>query len=150
MHKSLVFAWICVICWSFLPNILERKLDGFHPASILVLVYSVMLSLAFVRLGHVKYMGEPVHFPTGIFLTIAVGTAFLWFVGDYSYTSAFLSQGSLVAIMTILALSPIGATLVKMVWAGELPNRYHIVAYVAVLIAIYFTAKGNTIANSVP
>ena len=147
MHKSLIFAFVCVACWSFLPNILERKLDSFHIASILVLVYSVMLSLAIVRLGHARYVGESAHFPTGIFLVIAVGTALLWFAGDYSYAAAFMGKGDLVTIMMIMAISPVGATLVKTIWSGGLPNRYHVVAYGAVLVAIYFTAKGNALTN---
>jgi len=78
-------------------------------------------------------------------LLFAFAIGVIYFVADFSYISAFTAAGgSVMAVSTILIMTPVFSSLVKYVYTGgALPNGYQIAGYVLAVVAIYLIGKGN-------
>mgnify|MGYP001581267508 CR=1 FL=1 len=144
--KNPVFLTCMAVVFYALQNvIMEMKFAKYSTVAILVIGYSVMLPLTLARISQMRFTGEAVVFPTGAILAIAFMTGILWFLGDYSYVSAYTTGGDLVTITTIIALFPVVASIIKFFFTGAVPNVYQIAGWLLAIIAVYLVGKGAAV-----
>jgi drug/metabolite transporter (DMT)-like permease len=83
-------------------------------------------------------------FPSGpsLWLVLTIGGVF--FFADFCYIGAYtIAHGNAVAVTTIFTMLPVFVSIVKFVWTGDAPNRYHTGGYLCALLATILVAKGQ-------
>jgi hypothetical protein len=69
----------------------------------------------------------------------------VFFIADGFFFSAYTNNADAFTVSSIAVMFPAVASLLKLVWTGQLPNRYHIAAYVVAVIAVVLSERGNEI-----
>ena len=142
MNRAIALTALAVILYALQNVLMEQRLAKHSTVSILVIAYTVMLPLSLIRLLHLRLAGNPVIFPTGSLLTVALLTGLLWFASDYCYVGAYTSGGDLVTITTVIALFPVAASVIRFFITAALPNAYQFGAWLLAAAAVYLVTRG--------
>ncbi len=142
--KSIIYALAGLTLYAIQNTVIDVKLKQYSTLSLLVGFYLVMLPGGLILLAIQKYTGEAMVIPSGNSLKLVAVVAFAFLIADYFYVSAYTSGGSAVPITILAALIPVVCALIKFVWVGEVPTRYHIAGFTCALLAVAFIAVGNS------
>ena len=145
--KPVLFACLAMVFYAFQNVLIEQKLSRYSTVAILVFFYASLFPAALAAFFALKASGQQVAVPSGAMMWATVGIGTLYFFGDYFYIGAYTRGGNLFTVATIVALFPALASVMKYLWTGVLPNRYHVIGYVFAFAAVAFVAKGNLTAG---
>jgi len=146
--KPIILGLIAVILYGLGNVLLEQKLFKFHNLTILAVAFPVMLVFTFIfrQILAANSTDVSLKFPTtGYDWWMFVFFGAVIFLANYCYTGAFTSGGNLLVISSLLILTPVTAVAFRTFWVREMPNFYHISAFVFAAIAVFLAAKGNVI-----
>lgn len=141
--KPVVFACLAMFQYVFLNVAIEQKLATYTTAVLMVYVYLATLPLALGTIVLLKLTGQPVVAPSGGVLALAIAVGAGYYLADFCFFSAYTNGGSVVMVGTILLLFPVLASVVKFMWAGSLPNAYHVASYFLAAAAVALAFKGS-------
>ena len=79
-----------------------------------------------------KFRNQPIAFPEGNGLYAAGVIALVFFIADTFFFSAYTNNADAFTVSSIVLMFPAAASLMKFLWTREIPNRYHIAAYLFV------------------
>jgi drug/metabolite transporter (DMT)-like permease len=71
------------------------------------------------------------------------------FIADSFFFSAYANNAEAFTVSSIALMFPAAASLMKYVWTHQVPNRYHIAAYLIAVVAVVLAEKGNAVQNAV-
>jgi drug/metabolite transporter (DMT)-like permease len=138
-----------VILYALGNVIMEQKLKPFTQFGIMTFCYVPMIFLTMGALGLMKLRGQAISFPSGNAVFFAGAIALTFFLADTFFFSAYTDGADAFTVSSIVLLFPAAASAIKYFWTGQVPNRYHIAAYVAAVIAVALAEKGNSLQNVV-
>jgi drug/metabolite transporter (DMT)-like permease len=143
--KQVIYACLAVLFYALGNVITEQKLKPYTQFATMIYCYLPMVLMTAVALGVMKFRGQTIVFPQGNALYIAGLIALVFFIADGFYFSAYTNNADAFTVSSIAVMFPAAASLMKFIWTGELPNRYHIAAYVVAVIAVALSEKGNEV-----
>ena len=143
--KQVIYACLAVLFYALGNVITEQKLKPYTQFATMIYCYLPMVLMTAVALGVMKFRGQTIVFPQGSALYIAGLIALVFFIADGFYFSAYTNNADAFTVSSIAVMFPAAASLMKFIWTGELPNRYHIAAYVVAVIAVALSEKGNEV-----
>ncbi len=141
--KPVMYACLAMVLYSLQNVILEQKLAKYTNASLLFYFYIVMLPLTLALILSLRVTKQPIIWPSGTAILIAIGVGAIYFFADYCFIGAYTNGGSLIMVMTIAMLFPVFASVIKYFWVGRLPNFYQIISYFFAAVSIILLIKGN-------
>ena len=141
--KQVVYACAAVLLYALGNVITEQKLKPYTQFGTMIFCYVPMVFLTIGALTVLKMRGQPIFFPQGEAVYVAGLIAIVFFVADGFFFSAYANNASAFTVSSIVVMFPAAASLMKFFWTGEVPNRYHIAAYVVALVAVVLAEKGN-------
>jgi drug/metabolite transporter (DMT)-like permease len=147
--KQVIYAAVAVILYALGNVIMEQKLKSFTQFGIMTFCYIPMIFMTAGALGVMKMRDLPIAFPSGNAIYFAGAIAVTFFLADTFFFSAYTGGADAFTVSSIVLLFPAAASAIKYFWTGQMPNRYHIAAYVAAVIAVALAEKGNSLQNVV-
>jgi drug/metabolite transporter (DMT)-like permease len=143
--KQVVYACFAVLFYALGNVITEQKLKPYTQFATMIYCYLPMVVMTVVALGVMKSRGHTVLFPEGGALYAAGLIAIVFFIADAFFFSAYTNNADAFTVSSIAVMFPAAASLMRFIWTGQLPNRYHIAAYVVAVIAVALSEKGNEV-----
>ena len=147
--KQVIYACIAVLFYALGNVITEQKLKNYTQFATMTYCYLPMLVMTMGALALMKSRGQTIAFPEGKALYGAGLIAIVFFIADSFFFSAYTNNADAFTVSSIAVMFPAAASLMKFVWTGQLPNRYHIAAYVVAVIAVVLSERGNEIQTTV-
>jgi len=147
--KQVIYACIAVLFYALGNVITEQKLKSYTQFATMTYCYLPMLVMTMGALALMKSRGQTIAFPEGKALYGAGLIAIVFFIADSFFFSAYTNNADAFTVSSIAVMFPAAASLMKFVWTGQLPNRYHIAAYVVAVIAVVLSERGNEIQTTV-
>ena len=145
--KPIWLALCALVMWALQNVFLDVKLSRFSEIAILLELYLVMLPLAFVGWLYMRGTHQTVVAPQGWMLVLVLLSGVMYFAADYCFISAYTSGGHLLAVSTIVVLFPIFSSIIRYLWVGGTPNRYHLAGYLLAGMAVLLLGKGELVAR---
>jgi len=146
--KQVVYACIAVLFYALGNVITEQKLKPYTQFGIMIYCYVPMVLLTFGALAIMRSRGQEISFPEGDALYVAGLIAIVFFIADGFFFSAYTNNADAFTVSSIAVMFPAAASLMKFLWTGQLPNRYHMAAYAVAVVAVALAEKGNEIQTS--
>ncbi len=143
--KSVWFSLFAVAFYAAANVLLEQKLSKYNNLTIIVCYAAVITGCAFLLRQTTKTSDPSYAFPSGSDLGLVLFLGLLFVAADYFYIGAYTTGGNLLTITSIMIMFPVLASVIKFLWVGAVPNRYHVLGYVVAAIAVILIAKGNMI-----
>jgi len=143
--KQVIYACMAVIFYALGNVITEQKLKPFTQFGTMLYCYIPMVVMTAGALFIMKSRGQLISFPKGEAFYVAGLIAIVFFVADGFFFSAYANNADAFTVSSIAVMFPAAASLMKFLWTGQLPNRYHMAAYVVAIIAVALSEKGNEI-----
>jgi drug/metabolite transporter (DMT)-like permease len=141
--KQVIYACIAVLFYALGNVITEQKLKPYTQFATMIYCYVPMVVMTLGALAMMKSRGQAISFPEGDALYVAGLIALVFFIADGFFFSAYTNNADAFTVSSIAILFPAAASLMKFLWTGQLPNRYHIGAYVVAVVAVALSEKGN-------
>ena len=129
--------------------ITEQKLKPYTQFATMLYCYVPMVAMTGAALGIMKFREQTIAFPDGKALYAAGLIAIVFFIADGFFFSAYTNKADAFTVSSIAVMFPAAASLMRFAWTGQLPNRYHIAAYVVAIIAVALSEKGNELQTAV-
>lgn len=146
--KQVIYACIAVIFYALGNVITEQKLKPYTQFATMIYCYTPMIVMTICALAVMKSRGQSLSFPQGNAVYFAGLIALAFFIADTAFFSAYTNNADAFTVSSIVLMFPAAASAVKFLWTGQLPNRYHIAAYVVAVIAVVLSERGNEIQAS--
>ena len=146
--RQVIYACIAVLFYALGNVITEQKLKPYTQFGIMIYCYVPMVLLTFGALAIMRSRGQVISFPEGDALYVAGLIAIVFFIADGFFFSAYTNNADAFTVSSIAVMFPAAASLMKFLWTGQLPNRYHIAAYAVAVIAVVLSEKGSELQNS--
>jgi drug/metabolite transporter (DMT)-like permease len=143
--KQVIYACIAVIFYALGNVITEQKLKPYTQFATMIYCYTPMIVMTLCALAYLKSRGQTISFPKGDALYVAGLIAIVFFIADGFFFSAYTNNADAFTVSSIAVMFPAAASAMKFLWTGQLPNRYHIAAYVVAVIAVVLSERGNEI-----
>src|SRR5690349_129643 len=141
--KPVLYACAAVLFYALGNVITEQKLKPYTQFGIMLYCYVPMVGLTSAALAFLKLRKQPVAFPDGNAVYVAAAIAVVFFIADTFFFSAYTNDADAFTVSSIALMFPAAAALMKFIWTRELPNRYHIAAYVFAIAAVALAEKAN-------
>ncbi len=145
--KPIWLALCALVMWALQNVFLDVKLSRFSQIAILLELYLVMLPLALAAWLYMRATHQPIVAPQGWMLVLVLLSGAMYFAADYCFVSAYTSGGHLLAVSTIVVLFPLFSSIIRFLWVGGTPNRYHLAGYLLAGIAVVLLGKGEIMAR---
>jgi drug/metabolite transporter (DMT)-like permease len=146
--KQVIYACLAVVLYALGNVITEQRLKPFTQFGIMAYCYVPMVFMTFGALAFLKVQGKSIAFPSGDALYVAGLIAVVFFLADTFFFSAYTNNADAFTVSSIALMFPAAASLMKYLWTGGLPNRYHLAAYAVAIVAVVLAEKGNEIQNA--
>src|SRR5256885_3367486 len=143
--KPVIYACLSVILYALGNVIIEQRLKPYTQFAIMAFCYVPMVVMTFGALTVLKLQDRKISFPTGDALYMAGLIAIVFFLADTFFFSAYTNNADAFTVSSIALMFPAAASLMKYLWTGQLPNRYHLAAYAIAVAAVALAEKGNEI-----
>jgi drug/metabolite transporter (DMT)-like permease len=143
--KQVIYACIAVLFYALGNVITEQKLKPYTQFATMIYCYVPMVVMTIVALGVMQSRGQTIIFPAGNTLYFAGLIAIVFFIADGFFFSAYTNNADAFTVSSIAVMFPAAASLMRFLWTGQLPNRYHVAAYVVAVIAVALSEKGNEV-----
>src|SRR5262245_30742822 len=143
--KQVIYACFAVLFYALGNVITEQKLKTYTQFATMTYCYLPMLIMSTGALAFMKSRGQTIAFPRGGGLYVAGLIAIVFFIADGFYFSAYTNNADAFTVSSIAVMFPAAASLMNFLWTGQLPNRYHIAAYLVAVIAVVLSERGNEI-----
>ena len=147
--KQVIYACLAVVLYALGNVITEQRLKPFTQFGIMAYCYVPMVFMTFGALAFLKVRGNSISFPSGDALYVAGLIAVVFFLADTFFFSAYTSNADAFTVSSIALMFPAAASLMKYLWTGSVPNRYHFAAYAVAIAAVVLAEKGNEIQNAI-
>jgi drug/metabolite transporter (DMT)-like permease len=147
--KQVIYACLAVLFYALGNVITEQKLKPYTQFATMLYCYVPMVAMTAGALGIMKFREQTIVFPNGKALYVAGLIAIVFFIADGFYFSAYTNNADAFTVSSIAVMFPAAASLMRFAWTGQLPNRYHIAAYVVAIIAVALSEKGNELQTAV-
>jgi len=147
--KQIIYACVAVLLYALGNVITEQKLKPYTQFGIMIYCYVPMVIFTIGALSVMKARGQKVAYPHGEGLYVAGLIAIVFFVADSFFFSAYTNNADAFTVSSIVVMFPAAASLMKFMWTGQLPNRFHVAAYLVALVAVVLAEKGNDIQRAV-
>lgn len=141
--KPVLFACLAVLFYALGNVITEQKLKPYTQFGTMLFCYVPMVVFAIGALGFLKMRQQPIALPTGNALYVAGLIAVVFFVADTFFFSAYTNNADSFTVSAITLMFPAFASLMKYLWTGQTPNRYHVAAYAVAIVAVVLAERGN-------
>ena len=143
--KQVIYACMAVLFYALGNVITEQKLKTYTQFATMAYCYLPMLFMTIGALALMKSRGQTILFPNGEGLYVAAAIAIVFFIADSFFFSAYTNNADAFMVSSIAVMFPAAASLMKFLWTRQLPNRYHIAAYVVAVIAVVLSERGNEV-----
>src|SRR5215475_14870093 len=143
--KQVIYACIAVLFYALGNVITEQRLKPYTQFAIMSFCYLPMLVMTIGALALMKSRGQTIAFPEGQAIYVAGLIAIVFFIADGFFFSAYTNNADAFTVSSIAVMFPAAASMMRFLWTGETPNRYHIAAYLVALTAVFLSEKGNEI-----
>lgn len=140
---TVVYVTLSMALLAFANVLLEQKLSGFNTLTLIICYSGVTFILALCLRQFYPIGPGIMAFPTGPALGATIIVALLFFVGDYFYIGAYTNGGSLFVIVVLTLTFPVFASLFRLFFVMELPNKWHLLAFACVAAGAFFAHKAN-------
>lgn len=141
--KPVLFSCMAVLLYALGNVITEQKLKAYTQFGTMLYCYLPMIALTFGALAWKKIDGQAIILPSESGLYFAGMIAIVFFLADTFFFSAYTNNADSITVSSIVLLFPAAASLMKYLWTGQTPNRYHIAAYVVAIVAVVLAERGN-------
>ena len=143
--KQVVYASLAVIFYALGNVITEQKLKAYTQFGIMIYCYVPMAIITLAVLGIMQSRGQAISFPKGEGVYVSGLIAVVFFIADGFFFSAYTNNANAFMVSSIAVMFPAAASLMRFFWTRQLPNRYHIAAYVVAIIAVALSERGNEV-----
>ncbi len=150
MQKAVVFAIVAPALYALANVLMEYKFSKFNNLTILIVCYSVVITLAIVMRALTKTADTSYDFPTGDALWLMLLLGVVFFAADYFFVGAYTNGGDLLTITILTILFPVFASIFKFTGSFFIrdmtftpPNLWQIGGYLLAAIAVIMVVKGN-------
>jgi drug/metabolite transporter (DMT)-like permease len=143
--KQVIYACVAVLFYALGNVITEQKLKTYTQFATMTYCYLPMLVMSIGALALMNSRGQTIAFPKGDGLYVAALIAIVFFIADSFFFSAYTNNADAFTVSSIAVMFPAAASLMKFLWTRQLPNRYHIAAYVVAVIAVALSERGNEV-----
>jgi drug/metabolite transporter (DMT)-like permease len=143
--KQVIYACIAVLFYALGNVITEQKLKPYTQFATMISCYLPMVVMTLAALAVMKSRGQMIVFPEGEGLYVAGLIGIVSFIADGFFFSAYTNNADAFTVSSIVVMFPAAASLMRFMWTGQLPNRYHIAAYLVAVIAVALSEKGNEV-----
>ena len=141
--KQILYAFGAVLFYALGNVITEQKLKPYTQFGTMIFCYIPMVAMTATALGVMKARGTTIALPSGSAIYFAGLIAIVFFIADTFFFSAYANNADAFTVSSIAVMFPAAASLMRFFWTRELPNRYHIAAYLVAIIAVVLSEKGN-------
>jgi len=141
--KPILYTCIAVLFYALGNVITEQRLKSYTQFGIMMYCYVPMLALTFAALVFMKFRNQPIAFPEGNGLYAAGVIALVFFIADTFFFSAYTNNADAFTVSSIGLMFPPAASLMKFLLTREIPNRYHIAAYLFAVAAVALAEKAS-------
>ena len=141
--KPILYTCIAVLFYALGNVITEQRLKSYTQFGIMMYCYVPMLAFTFAALVFMKFRNQPIAFPEGNGLYAAGVIALVFFIADTFFFSAYTNNADAFTVSSIVLMFPAAASLMKFLWTREIPNRYHIAAYLFAVAAVALAEKAS-------
>ena len=141
--KPILYTCIAVLFYALGNVITEQRLKSYTQFGIMMYCYVPMLALTFAALVFMKFRNQPIAFPEGNGLYAAGVIALVFFIADTFFFSAYTNNADALTVSSIVLMFPAAASMLKFLWTREIPNRYHIAAYLFAVAAVALAEKAS-------
>lgn len=143
--KPVIYACMAVLLYALGNVVMEQRLKPFTQFAIMAYCYLPMIALTFGALTWKKFQGQTIAPPTGGAIYFAGVIAVVFFLADTFFFSAYTNNADSFTVSSIVLMFPAAASLMKYLWTGQTPNRYHLAAYVVAVVAVILAERGNQV-----
>ena len=143
--KPVIYACLAVLFYALGNVITEQKLKSYTQFGTMAFCYIPMIVFTIGALGWMKLRQQPISLPSGEALYFAGIIAIVFFVAYTFFFSAYTNNADSFTVSAIALMFPAAASLMKYVWTGQTPNRYHVAAYVVAVVAVALAERGNQV-----
>ncbi len=143
--KPVIYACLAVLLYALGNVITEQKLKSFTQFGTMAYCYLPMIVFTMGALGWMKVRGQAISLPSGGGLYFAGMIAIVFFLADTLFFSAYANNADSFTVSAIVLMFPAAASMVKYLWTGQTPNRYHVAAYVVAVVAVALAERGNQV-----
>jgi len=143
--KPVFYASMAVILYALGNVMIEQKLKPFTQFGTMAFTYVPMVIMTGAALAVLKVRHQTIAFPSGNAVYVAGAIAIVFFVADTFFFSAYSNNANAVTVSSIVLMFPAAASAFKYFWTGQLPNRYHLAAYLVAVAAVILAEKGNAL-----
>ena len=147
--RQVIYACIAVLFYALGNVVTEQKLKPYTQFATMIYCYVPMVVMTFGALAIMKSRGQAISFPEGGALYFAGLIAIVFFIADGFFFSAYTNNGDAFTVSSIAVMFPAAASLMKFLWTGQLPNRYHLAAYAVAVLAVVLSEKGSELQTSI-
>lgn len=123
--------------------ILELKLSSYSTVAIVACFYFMMLPMAVLQLGYMIGTNQPLIFPTGRMLWLALTVGVIYYVADYSLVSAYTRGVNSATVTTIAMTIPVFVSIGRYFAVGAVPSITQMVGYVITATGVYVVVKAG-------
>ncbi len=148
MAQTILWAVAAGMLYAFLLVGTEVKFSQYSPQILQVCFYPVMLLITVMWLASRRGMGLDNTLPTAALLVFAIVLGVVYYFADVALLKALTTGGTATAVAVVLAMSPVFTALVRFLWVGGLPNRYHVIAFLLAVATVVVATKGEIVANT--
>jgi drug/metabolite transporter (DMT)-like permease len=141
--KPVLFACLAVLFYALGNVITEQKLKPFTEFGTILYCCIPMVGFSLVALGWMRLRQEPIVLPTGNALYFAGMIAIVFFLADTFFFKAYTHNADSMTVATIALMMPAFTSLMKYLWTGQTPNRYHMAAYAVAIVAVVLAERGS-------
>lgn len=128
--KGLLFAFTAPWIYGFGNVVIEQKLSHLGNLT-LMMVFNATIFTAALIVRQVFYRNDPIYsIPLDWTLTLLVGLGILFGLAEFMYLGAYRLKVSVYTITLLTTLIPVSASLSRLLWVRECPNKYFIGAFV--------------------
>lgn len=132
-----------MFCYAMANLIIDQKLTHYNTLSLMVCWVATILVLSIVSRELLKTPDGTFDFPSGWNLGLVLVVAAFFFCGDYLFINAYNKGGNLYTITILNLTFPVFASLLKLGWTGELPNRWQVGGYLVASGGVWLIIRGN-------
>jgi drug/metabolite transporter (DMT)-like permease len=143
--KPVIYASLAVLLYALGNVITEQKLKPYTQFGTMAFCYIPMIAFTLGAMGWMKVQGQPITLPSGGALYFAGMIAVVFFLADTFFFSAYTNNADSFTVSAIALMFPAAASLMKYLWTGQTPNRYHVAAYMVAVFAVVLAERGNQV-----
>ena len=147
--KQVIYVSLAVILYALGNVMIEERLRPFTQFGIMAYSYVPMVVMTFSALAVLKLEDKSISFPNGDALYVAGLIGIVFFVADTFFFSAYNNNADAFTVSSIVLMFPAATSLMKYLWSGSVPNRYHVAAYAVAVVSVALAEKGNELQSAI-